>query len=202
MRVYITKISPATGKVEGGEYILIQGNGFNSKDIICKFGNIPATTFRSDSNTLFCQTPPSENLEVDSVLISLWLNNELLTPDNLIKFEYIISKEKKYLLSFIVKLDKLYSMQFMASTKMKIQELIDHSQNIIDNLEKLQSDSTLNERLTTLKLEFQVLLDDISSQLNSKVPEENSIVRDKNSIVLDKSLIIYIIQEVSLLKIF
>jgi len=179
MSTNITKISPETGKVEGSEYIRILGKGFDDKDIICKFGNIVATTFHSDSNNLFCKSPPSENLKVGTVLISLWLNNVLLNPNNPIKFEYVIAKEKKYLLSFIEKLYKLYSLQFMASTKIKIQVVINHSQDIIDNLEKLQSDCTLNERLTTLKVEFQDLMEEISSQSiekNLKVPDNNSVV--------------------------
>jgi len=176
MTTNIIKISPENGKVEGGEYVRIQGNEFNDKSIICKFGDIVATTFHSDSNNLFCKSPPSENLKVCTVLISLWLNNQLLNPNNPIKFEYVISKEKKYLTSFIEKLYKLYSMQFIASTKIKIQEVINHSQDIINNLEKLQSDCILNERLTTLKVEFQDLMEEISSQSSSIVHEKNSIV--------------------------
>jgi len=171
----IVKITPQNGKVEGGEYIRILGHGFN-KETKCKFGNIPATTFYSDSNNLFCKSPPSKNLKVGSVLITLYLKDETLNPHNTIEFEYIISKDKIQLISFIDKLIEVYKMPFIPSTKTKTQELINHSQDIIDNLEKLQSDCTLNERLISLKTEFQVLMDDISSQSNSKDVEKNSII--------------------------
>jgi len=175
MDVHISKISPIIGKIEGGEYIRIIGNGFN-KDMICKFGSTQATTFYSDSNNLFCKSPQSENLKECSVPISLCCNNKRLNPDdNLIKFEYVISIEKIYLEYFIKKLKKAYKYQYTPETKIKIEKSIDHTQEIVNNLEKLQSNCTLNENLITLKREFQDLMVEISSISNSKVVEKNPI---------------------------
>jgi len=171
--VHITQISPQSGKVEGGEYIRIQGNGFN-REMYCKFDDTRATTFYSDSNNLFCKSPPSNNFKVGPAFIYLCIKDAALNH-NEIKFEYIISKEKEYLLSFNDKLNKVNKMPFDTSVKTKTQELIDHSQDIIDNLEELRSDCSLNERLTKLNTEFQVLISDMKSQSNSKDVEKNSM---------------------------
>jgi len=168
----VTKISPQRGKVEGGEYIRIQGNGFN-KDMIIKFDQTPAITFYSDSNNLFCKSPASNNLEVGSVNINLCIKDTILNTHDSIKFEYKISKEKTYLINFIEKLNKVYKMQFTPNTKTKTQELITHTQDIIDNLQNFQTDCSLNDHLTKLRSEFQVLMDEISSQ--SKVHQKNSV---------------------------